>query len=84
MIDVVRVTSKGQATIPAGLRVKFGIRAPGLVRFVERGGRLVVEPVPTPREMRGILKRLGEKESLSELLRRERREDLERESRRLR
>src|SRR5882672_10412089 len=65
---VVRVTSKGQATIPTDLRTKHGIRAPGLVRFVEAKGRLVVEPLATPAEMQGILKGKVRGKSLTELL----------------
>lgn len=82
--DVVRVTSKGQATIPAELRKKHGIRAPGLVRFVERGGKLVVEPIPSPDEMIGVLKEAFKGASATRLLREERRRDLEAEERRAR
>ena len=52
---VVRVTSQGQATIPAELRQKYGIRAPGLVRFFERGGHIAVEPIASADEMMGVL-----------------------------
>jgi AbrB family looped-hinge helix DNA binding protein len=53
---VVRVSSKGQATIPQPLREKFGIDAPGRVRFRENEqGEIVVEPVPHPRDLRGVL-----------------------------
>ena len=79
--NVVRVTSKGQATIPTELRTKHGIRAPGLVRFVEVDGRLVVEPLATPAEMRGILKGKVRGRSLTELLLEERRLDIEHDKR---
>lgn len=75
--DVVRVTSKGQATIPVELRRRFGIQAPGRVRFKEEDGKLVVEPVPSPGEMRGILRGEAEGDSLAEALLEERRRDLE-------
>lgn len=78
---VVRVTEKGQATIPAELRERHGIRAPGLVRFVEKGDLLVVEPLPTPSEMMGILKNKGKAASLTKILLRERQRDLEHEKR---
>lgn len=53
---VVRVSSKGQATIPQALREKFGIDTPGRVRFRENeAGEIVVEPVPHPRELKGSL-----------------------------
>ena len=51
---VVRVSSKGQATIPKALREKFGIEAPGEVFIYEEGGRIVVEPVPSLSELHGI------------------------------
>ena len=52
--EVVSVTAKGQATIPKKLRQKHGIDAPGKVRLRENEeGEIVVEPVPSIREMRG-------------------------------
>ncbi|MCA1812713.1 MAG: AbrB/MazE/SpoVT family DNA-binding domain-containing protein [Halobacteriales archaeon] len=44
---IVRVTSKGQATLPKELREKFGIKAPGEVEVREQDGRIVIEPVRT-------------------------------------
>lgn len=53
--QVVRVSAKGQATIPQPLREKFGIDSPGRVRFRENEqGEIVVEPVPHPSETRGV------------------------------
>ena len=80
---VVHVTSKGQATIPAHLRVKYGIQAPGRVRFKEEGGRLVVHPVRSPTQMMGSL-RAPKDISLIEDLRRDRAEDLALDERRVR
>ena len=51
---VVRVSQKGQATIPKGLREKFGIETPGEVFVYEEQGRIVIEPVPSPDELHGI------------------------------
>ncbi|OYR73145.1 AbrB/MazE/SpoVT family DNA-binding domain-containing protein [Halorubrum sp. E3] len=51
---VVRVSQKGQATIPKGLREKFGIEAPGEVFIYEDEGRIVIEAVPSPEELHGI------------------------------
>lgn len=51
---VVRVSQKGQATIPKALREKFGIDAPGEVFIYEEAGRIVVEPVPSLDELHGI------------------------------
>lgn len=53
---MVRVTSKGQATIPKELRERFGISAPGEVDYREVDGRLVVEPRMTLSRLRGIAK----------------------------
>ncbi len=52
--DVIRVSQKGQATIPKPLREKFGIEAPGEVFIYEDDGRIVVEPVPELGRLHGI------------------------------
>jgi AbrB family looped-hinge helix DNA binding protein len=52
--EVVRVSRKGQATIPKPLREKFGIETPGEVFVYEEGGRIVVEPVPSLEELHGV------------------------------
>ncbi|MDZ7747321.1 MAG: AbrB/MazE/SpoVT family DNA-binding domain-containing protein [Halobacteriales archaeon] len=51
---VVRVSQKGQATIPKGLREKFGIETPSEVFVYEEQGRIIIEPVPSPEELHGI------------------------------
>jgi antitoxin PrlF len=51
---VVRVSRKGQATIPKPLREKFGIETPGEVFIYEEGNRIVVEPVPSLEKLHGI------------------------------
>lgn len=51
---VVRVSQKGQVTIPKPLREKFGIETPGEVFIYEEGDRIVVESVPTLEELHGI------------------------------
>jgi len=48
------VSQKGQATIPKGLREKFGIDTPGEVFVYEDRGRIIIEPVPSPDELHGI------------------------------
>jgi AbrB family looped-hinge helix DNA binding protein len=52
--DIVRVSQKGQATIPQELREKFGIEAPGEVFVYEEGGRIIIEPIPSADELHGI------------------------------
>lgn len=51
---IVRVSQKGQATIPKPLREKFDIKAPGEVFIYEEEGRIIVEPVPSLEELHGI------------------------------
>ena len=51
---VVRVSQKGQATIPKGLREEFGIKTPGRVFVYEDQGRIIIEPVPSLDELHGI------------------------------
>lgn len=71
---IVSVTEKGQATIPKRLREKHGIPAPGRVKFVENeDGEIVVRPVGSMREFRG-LERTGDDERPATALLREERE----------
>jgi AbrB family looped-hinge helix DNA binding protein len=52
--EVINVSKKGQATIPKELRERFGIEAPGKVLVREVDGKVVVEPLPSVEEMRGV------------------------------
>lgn len=52
--EVVRVSQKGQATIPKTLREKFGIDTPGEVFIYEEDERIIVEPIPSLEELGGI------------------------------
>jgi AbrB family looped-hinge helix DNA binding protein len=79
---VVRVSQKGQATIPKGLREKFGIEAPGEVFVYEDEGRIVVEPVPSPEELHGIHAEGRERGAATERLRELRDEEKRREAER--
>jgi len=51
---VVRVSQKGQATIPKALREAAGIDAPGEVLVYREGDRIIVEPIPSLEELQGI------------------------------
>lgn len=51
---LVRVSQKGQATIPKGLREKFGIETPGEVFVYEEQERIIIEPVPSADELHGV------------------------------
>jgi AbrB family looped-hinge helix DNA binding protein len=77
--EIVSVTEKGQATIPKELREKHGIPAPGRVKFVENEeGEIVVRPVGTMREFRGLA-RTGEEQRPATAVLRESRERDKRE-----
>ncbi|ARS90256.1 AbrB/MazE/SpoVT family DNA-binding domain-containing protein [Natrarchaeobaculum aegyptiacum] len=77
---VVSVTEKGQATIPKQLREKHGIQAPGRVKFVENDdGEIVVRPVGSMREFRGLERTGDDDRPATQLLR----ESRERDERRL-
>lgn len=77
--EVVSVSEKGQATIPKRLRDEHGITTPGKVRFTENeDGEIVVEPVPSLREMRGAA---TTDRSGTEILREERERDEKRDER---
>ncbi len=52
--EIARVSKKGQATIPKELRERFGIATPGRVLIDEEDERIVVEPLPSVEEIRGI------------------------------
>lgn len=52
--EIIRVSKKGQATIPKELRERFGIQTPGRVYIYEEDGKIVVEPLPSVAETRGI------------------------------
>jgi len=76
---IVSVTEKGQATIPKRLREKHGIPAPGRVKFVENDdGEIVVRPVGSMREFRGLERESDEKRPATALLREERERDKQR------
>lgn len=52
--EIIRVSRKGQATIPKELRDRFGIETPGRVFIHEEDGKIVVEPLPSVEEMQGV------------------------------
>jgi len=52
--EVIRVSKKGQATIPKALRERFGIDTPGKVLIHEEDGKIVVDPLPSVEEMQGV------------------------------
>ena len=79
--EVIRVSKKGQATIPKKLRERFGIETPGKVLIHEAEGKIIVEPLPTVEDMQGAHAGRFEKGDVLEHLQEMKREDtqLERE-----
>jgi len=76
---IVSVTEKGQATIPKRLREKHGIPAPGRVKFVENDdGEIVVRPVGSMREFRGLERESKDERLATAILREERERDKQR------
>ena len=81
-MDTAYVTSKGQLVIPARLRKRYGITAGTKIRFVERGGEIVIQPV-TKAFIRSVCGILRSAKSATEELLKERIKDREREERRV-
>jgi antitoxin PrlF len=52
--EIIRVSQKGQATIPQRLREKYGIDTPGEVLVYEDDERIIVEPLPPAEDLHGI------------------------------
>lgn len=52
--EIVRISQKGQATIPKELRDELGIETPGEVFVYREDDRIIVEPVPSFEELHGI------------------------------
>ena len=76
---IVSVTAKGQATIPKRLREKHGIPAPGRVKFVENDeGEIVVRPVGSMREFRGLERESDDERPATAILREEREREKQR------
>ena len=77
--EVIRVSKKGQATIPKDLREEFGIETPGKVLVHKEDGKIVVEPLPSVEEMQGVHAGRYEKGEVLDRLREMNAEDKERE-----
>lgn len=77
-MDIIKVTKKGQATIPKDLREKYGLEDAVLVEDSDEG--VLIKPVPKISEKRGSLSSLFDK-SAKEVVEKARKEDEEREKR---
>lgn len=78
--DVVRISQKGQATIPKSLREKYGIETPGEIFVYEDDGRIVIEPIPSVDELHGIHAGDHEPGEIREKVREERASEKRREA----
>lgn len=75
---VVSVSSRGQATIPKEFRDELGIDTPGGVKFARTDdGDIIVRPIQSATDLRGILKGKTDEQGRSpvERLREERKQD---------
>lgn len=55
-----RVTQKGQTTIPAAYRRKYGLREGSTVAFRETGEGILIEPLPDITDSGGSLAEYGD------------------------
>jgi AbrB family looped-hinge helix DNA binding protein len=81
-LDTGNVTTKGQLVIPARIRRRFGIKAGTRVRFLERDGEIVLQPL-TSAAIRGLCGVLKSDTSVTAELLAERARDREREDRKV-
>lgn len=64
-----RVTTKGQVTIPQEIRLKYAITSDSEVMFVEEGGKVVLKVLPQEESRAGTLRGKGDvKLSTEEIL----------------
>lgn len=54
------VTTKGQVTIPVDIRSRFHIRPNDKVDFVIDGERIIITPVKTLKQLRGVVLPTGD------------------------
>jgi len=73
---IAAVSKTARVTIPKPLREKHGISAPGEVAFVEtQDGRMVVRPIGSMREFRGLPREGADDRPATAILREERNRD---------
>ena len=74
---IVKVSSKGQIVLPAGVRRRMGIESGDELVLVEWGDAVYLVPKPEDpiHEARGILKRLGSNYSVEQFLVERKREE---------
>jgi len=76
------VTSKGQLVVPARIRRRFGIKPGTSIRFIERNGEILFQPI-TKEFIRSLKGSLKSRESVTADLLRERAAERDAEEQRL-
>lgn len=74
---VVKITKKGQATIPKDLRVKFGFKDRAIVVESEKG--ILLKPFPDISEEKGSLREIFKGRTAKEVIEEAREEDIRKE-----
>ncbi|MEN3055438.1 MAG: AbrB/MazE/SpoVT family DNA-binding domain-containing protein [Candidatus Methanosuratincola petrocarbonis] len=69
-----KVTRKGQTTIPAAYRKKYGLREGTKVAFKETAEGIVIEPLPDIADSAGSMAKYGNAKEIVEEMTRERKE----------
>ena len=61
MVEITKISSKGQIVIPAGIRKKYGIVKGTQMNVYDQGNKIVIEPIQKDpiQEGRGALKTKG-------------------------
>jgi AbrB family looped-hinge helix DNA binding protein len=74
---VVKITKKGQATIPKDFRMKFWFEDRAIVIETKEG--ILLKPIPETSEEKGSLRGIFKDKMAEEILREARKEDMEKE-----
>ena len=77
MSEVVKITKKGQATIPRRFRKKFGFKDRAIALESEEG--ILLKPLPEIPEEKGSLREIFKGKTAKEVLEKARKEDLRKE-----
>ncbi len=51
-----RITTKGQVTVPKKIRDELKIKSGDVIQFVRKGGDVVIKPVKTLLDLKGVIK----------------------------
>jgi len=52
--SIVKVTRKGQITVPASYRKKYNIKEGSKIAFKEEDGKLIIEPITPIEDLAGV------------------------------